>query len=657
VIDFKDIHLRYGAQIVLDGVSFRIHAGERVGIVGPNGAGKSSLFHLLIGSRQPDGGTVSLEGKPTIGYVRQHLDPEDDTETLLEYSLRGVPRLHDMEMELHRLAGAVEAAVDESEKKRRLRQLGETQSQFEHLGGYQLETRVKAALGGLGFSVPEFDRPFITFSGGWRMRAELARILASVPDLLLLDEPSNYLDLPAVEWLQRYLRSYEGTLLLISHDRYLLRTLASVTIEVDAGMCTRYQGNLDYYLRERESRYEILLAAKANQDRLREQLERFVERFKATSSKASQAQSRMKQLEKLEEIRLPRRSQAGGYLRIAPAPHCGSEVVRLEGVSFSYDGVRKVLDGVDLAINRGDKIAIIGYNGMGKTTLLRLIMGVRQPDSGKVVLGHKVLPGYQSQEFAETIPTDVSVFEVAKRAAPDATERELRSRLGRFGFSADDVGKPCGVISGGEKIRLAFLRLFLNPPNFLLLDEPTTHLDLDGRHTLEKALRAYDGTVCLVSHDVDFVRTVATAVIEISPAGVRRFPGGYDYYREKTAGEMRNAAPEAQADNTASAGSPDGSSGGGGISSKDLRRARAQERSKRAPQVRDLRHRVQRAEAKIVALEAEQKMLSDQIAAAAPGTDFADLSRRLRGVQHNLHRAALEWEEPATQLEALEKEI
>lgn len=649
MIDFKDISLRYGPQIVLDDVSFRINAGERVGIVGPNGAGKSSLFQMIIGTRQPDSGTVTLEGKPTVGYVRQHLEPANDAETLLEYALRGVPRLHDMEQELHRLAAATESADDENEKVRLLRQMGELQSQFEHLGGYLLETRVKAALGGLGFDIAAFNRPFRSFSGGWRMRAELARILASMPDLLLLDEPSNYLDLPAVEWLQRFLRSFEGTLLLISHDRYLLRSLSTITLEVDAGLCTRYQGNLDYYLRERETRYENLLAAKANQDRQREQLERFVERFKATSSKASQAQSRAKQLEKMEEIRLPKRSLAGGYLRIAPAPHCGIEVARLEEVSFSYDGVRKVLDGVDLGISRGDKIAIIGYNGMGKTTLLRLLAGMRQPSTGRVIVGHNVVIGYQSQDFAETIPTDAVVLEVARRTAPHATERELRSRLGSFGFSATDVAKPCGVLSGGEKIRLAFLRLFLNPPNFLLLDEPTTHLDLDGRRTLEKALRAYDGTVCLVSHDVDFVRATATSVIEISPAGVRRFPGSYDYYLEKTAGEPAAADTP---DGTAPAVTDDEPT----LSAKDLRRNRAQARAKLAPQIRDLRRRVARSEAAIAKLEAQQAEISERLAAAAPGTDFADLSKQLRGVQHTLHTTALDWEEAATRLESLEKE-
>ena len=351
----------------------------------------------------------------------------------------------------------------------------------------------------------------------------------------------------------------------------------------------------------------------------------------------------------MEEIRLPKRSQAGGYLRLAPAPHCGVEVARLEGVSFSYDGVRKVLDGVDLDISRGDKVAIIGYNGMGKTTLLRLIAGVRRPGEGRVVLGHKVVPGYQSQEFAETIPPEASVLEIAKRAAPGATERDLRTRLGSFGFSADDVAKPCGVLSGGEKIRLAFLRLFLNPPNFLLLDEPTTHLDLDGRRTLERALRAYDGTVCLVSHDVDFVRATATSVIEISPAGVRRFPGSYDYYREKTAGE---AAVKEAPDGTAQRDADTDAS----LSSKDIRRVRAQERAKRAPQIRDLRRRVTRAEAAIAALEAEQTEISGRLADAVPGTDFAELSKRLRGVQHSLHVVALEWEEAATRLEALEKE-
>ncbi len=661
MIEFRDVSISYGTQDVLSNVSFRVNAGEHVGIVGPNGAGKSTLFNLLQGERLPDGGQVLLEGHPTIGYIRQHLKPLNDDETLLEYALRGMPRLHDLEAEIHQLETQVSASTDDSERARLLRQVGARQSEFEHLGGYQFEAKVKVALGGLGFPSVEFGKPFRSFSGGWQMRAELARILAALPDMLLLDEPSNYLDLPAVEWLQRFLRGFEGTLLLISHDRYLLRSLTTTTVEIDAGTATRYSGDLDFYLRERDIRYANLLAAKENQDRRREQIERFVERFKAQSSKAAQAQSRQKMLDKMDVIRMPKRSQAAACLRVAPAPHCGAEVARVEDVSFSYDGAREILSHVDLQINRGDKVAIVGYNGMGKTTLLRLLAGVRQPTSGRCVLGHKVNVGYQSQEYSETIPDDLSVLGCAKRAAPGQLEKVLRTQLGSFGFTADDVHKPAGVLSGGEKIRLAFLQLFLNPPNFLLLDEPTTHLDLEGRRALEAALQKYDGTVCLVSHDVEFVRAVATSIIEISPAGPRRFPGGYDYYREKIAagGATPAAAPQATgtaaSDKTAAADAappPDAAA----LNSRDLRRARAQERAKRQPLIRRLKEKVTQAESRIAELEAEHTRLTAGLSSGGASVDYAGDSRRLKQIGFDLHKLTLDWESSAAELEQLERE-
>jgi len=651
MVEFRNIGVRYGTQIVLENVTFRVNKGERVGIVGPNGSGKSTLFRLILGEAFADAGDVVIEESPRIGHIRQHLKADSETETLLEYALRGIPGLTDMEREIHALEHTLSTTRDESERNRLLNRIGAVQTEFEHLGGYDIEARVKASLGGLGFPVDAFGRPFKSFSGGWQMRAELSRVLASHPDLLLLDEPSNYLDLPAIEWLQRFLKLYDGTLVLISHDRFLLRTLTNITVEVDANTATRYNGDLDFYLREREIRYENLLAAKANQDRRIEQLERFVDRFKATSTKSTQAQSRMKQIEKIEEqaIRLPKRSLAAGYLRLAPAPHAGAEIVRLEAVDFSYDGVRNVLSGVDLCIARGDKVAVVGFNGMGKTTLLRIMAGTRQPTAGRCLLGHKVVPGYLSQEFSETIPPDVSVFECAKRCKPAATEKELRTQLGAFGFSADDIGKPAGVLSGGEKIRLAFLRLFLAPPNFMLLDEPTTHLDLEGRATLEKALRAYDGTICLVSHDVEFVRNTVTSIIEISPAGVRRFPGGYDYYHEKVA-ELDQAAPDAAIvpDATESGGTP--------LTAKDLRRARAQERAKRQPLVRALRERVAQAEARIAELEAELETVSEVLFNPKPDTNFAETNKRLKYVQDQLATTNEEWERDASELDRLERE-
>jgi ATP-binding cassette subfamily F protein 3 len=680
VIDFQNIVVRYGTQEVLEGINLRIHPRERVGIVGPNGAGKSTLFHLLMGDRQPDKGDVLIEGKPNIGYVRQHLEPAHAEETLLEYALRGMPRLHDLERAIHETEARLAQESDETVRGRLLRQVGELQHEFEILGGYQIETKVKVALGGLGFLPESFDRPFLSFSGGWQMRAELARVLAAAPNLLLLDEPSNYLDTPAVEWLQRFLRGFDGTLLLISHDRYLLRALATVTVEVDAGLVTRYPGDLDFYLREREARQAQLEAAKANQDRRREQLERFVERFKAKAAFAAQAQSRVKMLEKMEEIRLPRRSRAAACLRIAPAPHCGAEVVRLEQVHFSYDAKKEILHGVDLQIARGEKIAIVGYNGMGKTTLLRILAGVRQPTGGKRVLGHKVIPGYQSQEYAETIDPDTTVLACAKESAPFLTERELRTQLGGFGFGEEDVGKCAGVLSGGERIRLAFLRLFLSVPNFLLLDEPTTHLDIEGCQTLERLLQKFDGTVCMVSHDIAFVRAVATSILEISPAGIRRFPGGYDYYREKISAEAAQAAASARG---ATAAKP--AAGGGGksapgpvrpaaaepppskkadpdaaasaLNSKEMRKVRAEMRAKYQASIKELRHRVQTFETRIQKLEAEQTQLTTELSSGVPDLDYAGKNARLKNLQAELGRHSADWEDAATELERVEKEL
>ncbi|MFO7937385.1 MAG: ABC-F family ATP-binding cassette domain-containing protein [Kiritimatiellia bacterium] len=649
MIEFKDISVRYGIQEVLSNVSFRVNKGERIGITGPNGSGKSTLLRLIMEEAEPDKGRLIIEESPRIGYIRQHLKADSENETLLEYSLRGIPGIFEMEEKIHALELELAETSDEIRKKSLLRQIGGLQTEFEHLGGYRVEARVKAALGGLGFNTGDFEKPFVSFSGGWRMRAELSRVLASHPDLLLLDEPSNYLDLPAVDWLQRFLKIYDGTLILISHDRYLLRTLTSITVEVDANTATRYNGDLDYYLRERDIRLENLLSAKQNQDRRKEQLERFVERFKSKATKSSQAQSRMKMLEKLEneEIRLPKRSLAAGHLRIPEPPHAGSEIFRMENLDFSYDGNRQILSDVNLSIGRGEKTAVVGFNGMGKTTLLRLMAGTRQPTSGSAVTGHKVTAGYLSQEFSETIPPEITVYECAKRSAPGATDKMLRSNLAGFGFGADDIHKQTGILSGGEKIRLAFLRLFLNPPNFMLLDEPTTHLDLEGRDTLEKAIKGYSGTVCLVSHDIQFVRSTATSIIEISPAGIRRFPGGYDYYKEKTALEQQGKQTN-----------PDSGGKSGGqpkLTSKELRRIRARERAKWQPGIKALKAKVEKAEIRIAELEDELEQLSAELFNPTPGTDFSSLNKRLKVVQDQIEVFTEEWEKDAEELEKLQR--
>ena len=543
----------------------------------------------------------------------------------------------------------------------KMRRYGELQTRFEHLGGYDIETRVKVALGGLGFTTEEFQKPFASFSGGWRMRAELSRVLASKPDLLLLDEPSNYLDLPAVDWLQKFLKAYDGTLMLISHDRYLLRTLTNIIVEVDAGTATRYEGDLDWYLREREVRYEHLKAAKENQDHHREQLQRFVDRFRAQATKAAQAQSRQKIIDKIdaERIVLPKRYTNSGHLRLAEPPPSGIEMFRCENLGFSYEAgtvenPRFVFRGLEFNVARGDKVALIGYNGLGKTTLMRIIAGTRQPTEGKAVIGHNVVPGYLSQEFAETIPPDLSVYRNAKNAWDahgGGPEKVFRNQLGAFGFDENDVEKPAGVLSGGEKIRLAFLRLFLTAPNFLLLDEPTTHLDLDGHRLLQDALQKYSGTILLVSHDIDFVRAVATSVLEITREGIRQYPGGYDYYCEKRGtGNGESAFAKAMADKR---GAMDGEREPIQLSKKELRQQRAAERAKIAPKVKELKRRVEAAEKKIDELQKSLDEASAELFNPTPTTDFAEVNRTVRTLQFEIDRYTSDWEEAATELEQL----
>ena len=656
MLDFQGISVHYGHQDVLSNVTFRVNKGDRIGVVGPNGSGKSTLFKIILGEMSTDTGELIVENSPRIGWTRQNPEPDSPEETLLAYSLRGIPGLSEMEAEMQELESELEDPA-------KMKRYGELQTKFEHLGGYDIETRVKVALGGLGFSTDEFEKPFKSFSGGWRMRAELSRVLASKPDLLLLDEPSNYLDLPAVDWLQKFLKAYDGTLMLISHDRYLLRTLTSVIVEVDAGTVTRYEGDLDYYLTEREVRYEHLKAAKENQDHHREQLQRFVDRFRAQATKAAQAQSRQKLIDKIDEARivLPKRYTQSGRLRLAEPPPSGIEMFRCEKLGFSYDGVKKVFSDITFNVARGDKVAMIGYNGLGKTTMMRIIAGTRQPTEGKAVLGHNVVPGYLSQEFAETIPPDLTVYRNAKNvwdAHGGGPEKNFRNQLGAFGFDENDVEKPAGVLSGGEKIRLAFLRLFLAAPNFLLLDEPTTHLDLDGRRLLQDALQKYKGTIFLVSHDIDFVRAVATSVLEITREGICQYPGGYDYYCEKKAERERAAADASRAGGSGKPGRPEprregAAETGAKLTSKELRQQRAAERARLAPRTKELKKRVETAEQKLEELQKALDEASAELFNPKPTTNFAEVNRQVRTLQFEIDRYTADWEEAATELEEL----
>ncbi len=649
MIDFLDVTKSYSGKDLLSHVSFRINRGDRVGVVGPNGAGKSTVFRLLTDLESFDSGKIQRPKDLRIGYLHQELKLDDAGRELLEFAADAKAELNTISRELRELEHRLHAnEIADDGREAALRRHGELQTAFEHAGGYELRTRAAIALAGLGFREEDISKPLQAFSGGWQMRAALARVLIADPELLMLDEPSNYLDIPAVEWLCKFLKAYGGTLLLVSHDRFLLNKLTNVTLEVNAGMITRYPGNYDYYRREREARFASLSAAKRNQDRRARELERNIERFRAKSSKAAQARSWQKTLDKMEEIALPDELAFSGTIRLPAPPPAGTEAARFEDVSFSYTTERTILANLDFAIDTGEKIAFIGYNGTGKTTLLRLLTGRLTPQEGRIVPGHNIVIGYQAQEFAEVLEPELSVYDVVKQACgrnfPAAT---IPNVLGSFGFSGDDMNKPCQVLSGGEKIRLCFARLFVNPPNLLLLDEPTTHLDVAAREALQAVLKSFKGTVCIVSHDVEFVRAVADHIVAMRPPGIRKYFGNYDYYLEKCAEEQQTTAAPA-----ASAGKdPDD----GQESSKDRRRERARLRNALAQEKRAAAALVEKLEERLGKLSSRQEELVELLS-TGQAADYAALNRELAEIQVDIAAVTEKWEAAALKLEELEIE-
>lgn len=648
MIDFQNISKSYGGRDILKEVSFRVNPGERVGIVGPNGAGKSTIFGIITGAVRPDSGVVAIPRDHRIGIMRQKVDAADLPRTLLDFTADAIPELHEFSRELHGIETQMDEGVaDDAELNRLLRRHGYLQSTIEHLGAYHLEQEASETLGNLGFDPKSLDRPIREFSGGWQMRAALARVLISHPDVLLLDEPSNYLDVPAVEWLCRYLNNFPGTLMLISHDRFLLRKLVKVTIEVNAGTATRYAGGYDYYCRERESRQKLLESAKRNLDRKREQMERVIDRFRAKSTKAAQAKSWMKKLDKLEDVELPDQLHYNGVIRFPEPPPGGIEAARIENISFGYTPDKLLLKDVSLDIASGDKIAFIGYNGLGKTTLLKLLVGKLQPLAGRVVLGHHSVLGYQAQEFTELLNDELTVYDAVRGALPPAASTaNLMNVLGSFGFSGDETKKRCGVLSGGERIRVQFARLFVNPPNLLVLDEPTTHLDLAARELLQEALVQFPGTVCFVSHDIEFVRNVATVIVALTPGKVTKYFGNYDYYLEKAASaDLPSSVKDASASGAAASE----------MTAKERRQQRAHARQEISGAFKKAKETVSALEKKLDKLSDEKKVLVAKLSSGMK-LDFSALKKELSKVESEIAATETEWESAATELEALRQE-
>ena len=539
MISFTRISKQYGRQVLFVDASFQLNAGEKVGLVGPNGAGKTTLFRMIIGEESADEGEVSVPKKLAVGYFRQDVE-EMSGRSVLDEAIAGSGRLGDLHHELESLQQAM-ADPDKADRMDKiLDRFGQVQEEYEHLGGYGLESQAREVLHGLGFEDDRIDGDVGALSGGWKMRVAMARVLLGRPDVLLMDEPTNHLDIESIIWLEAFLKQLPGALLLTSHDREFMNRIVSEIAEIDGGEITAYSGNYDFYERERAIREANREAAYARQQAMLAKEQRFIDRFAAHAAKAAQVQSRVKALEKIEKIELPKKRKVVKFDFRSPQ-RSGDQVALVEGVSKTY-GRRTIFDHLDVTIRRGERWCVMGRNGAGKTTLLRMVAGVLQPDEGGVRLGASVDMGYFAQQALDVLSPDLTIEEQLQRDFPQESIGILRSLAGAFQFSGDDVQKKVRALSGGEKTRLVIARMLLNPPNFLVLDEPTKHLDLFTKEMLIDSLKTFEGTMLFVSHDRMFLRSLSNRVIELGgESGVDAqphiYPGSYQEYVARTGHE------------------------------------------------------------------------------------------------------------------------
>jgi ATPase subunit of ABC transporter with duplicated ATPase domains len=538
VIAFSRIGKQYGRQILFVDASFQLNAGEKVGLVGPNGSGKTTLFRMIVGEEQPDDGDVAVPKKLTVGYFRQDVE-EMAGRSVLDEAIAGSGRLGDLHHELEALHHAM-SDPNAGDMNQTLARFGEVQEEYEHLGGYALENRTREVLHGLGFDDDRIDGDVGALSGGWKMRVAMARVLLGEPDVLLMDEPTNHLDIESIIWLEAFLKSRPGALLMTSHDREFMNRIVTRIAEIDGGEIIAYSGNYDFYERERTVRETNREAAYARQQAMLAKEQRFIERFAAHAAKAAQVQSRVKAIEKIEKIELPKKRRVVKFDFRQP-PRSGEQVATLECVTKAY-GSRVIHDCLNLTIRRGERWCVMGKNGAGKSTLLKMVAGALAPDSGVVKLGASLKLGYFAQQALDLLDPDLTIEEQLRHDFAHESIGALRSLAGAFQFSGDDIDKKIRTLSGGEKTRLVMARMLLDPPNFLVLDEPTNHLDLATKEMLLDALSRFDGSMLFVSHDREFLRGLSNRVLELggesgTEAEPRAYPGSYVEYVARTGHE------------------------------------------------------------------------------------------------------------------------
>ena len=541
MIQVANVAKNYGSKLLYKNANFQINSGEKIGLVGPNGAGKTTLFRLIAGEESPDEGSIAKTGKPVIAYFSQNI-AEMAGKSALEEVKSAVGDISGITSRLAEIEAQLAEPMDDDLMAKVLEEYGELQSKFEHMGGYDIESRAATILTGLGIGPEDYNRPTESFSGGWKMRIALAKVLAQQPDVLLMDEPTNHLDIESIVWLEEWLKNYEGALFMTSHDRDFMNRLVTKIVEVANKAVTVYGGNYDFYEKEKDIRLENLRASAKRQEEMLAKEEEFIARFAARASHAAQVQSRVKKLEKIERIEIPPEERAI-HFEWPSTPRGGDDVVKIEGLGKIWktpEGKEKlVFKGADALVKRLDRVAVVGVNGAGKSTLLKIITGHAEPTEGRSVLGAGIKLGYFSQNSMDVLDPRKTVLETLQDANPHATLGYLRNLLGAFKFHGDEAEKKVSVLSGGEKSRLVLANMLVQGVNFLVLDEPTNHLDIQSREVLLKAIQGFDGTVMIVSHDRYFLRAITKRVFELDKNRLTITNANWDYYvakKKETAG-------------------------------------------------------------------------------------------------------------------------
>ncbi len=639
----------YGGRVLFDDVTLQVNREDRIGLVGPNGAGKTTLFSLILGETPADGGEVSMERGVKLGYLPQESAPFGD-ETVIELATAITPDF----VKLRRIIKAweadhpVEAAHPEEVH-------DDVHDRYNELDGYRLEAKAKQILAGLSFREKDFDRPAREMSGGWVMRAHLARLLTIEPDLLMLDEPTNHLDLEALIWFQGYLKSYPGAILVISHDREFLNSLVGSIVEIRQSRLMRYRGNYDEFLVQREAAEMQLMAAYKNQQREIAHMMQFVNRFRAKASKAAQAQSKLKAVERMDKIEAPTDDNAKIKFSFPQPQRSGQRVITLKDIHHAY-GQNVVYRGMDFEAERGQRTVLVGPNGAGKSTLLKILGGVLQPQSGTRELGHNVKAGYYSQYRVDMLDPSRTVLDEALDTPQRVTEQFVRTLLGSFLFRGDDVFKKVSVLSGGEKSRLALVKLLLDPPNLLLMDEPTTHLDMSSIDALLYALDQFEGTLIFISHDVYFIRALADHVVHINAGRITHYAGDYQYYLDKTKAVSAREALTAGAKTEVTSKTSDARPG---VDRKEQKRLEAEQRQARSNKRKGQQQLVHKLEKEVAELEQRQTELTADLEKQetydTPGRAM-QINRELVEVQEQLAETTQQWEKAATKLAAIDAE-